>query len=182
MSITEDPTRDTAPVLPSIETERECARFLFHEAELLDDCKYLEWYETCLSDDLAYLIPTRTTRETTSGESEFSSVSFHVRDSHSSIRVRVNRMLTQHAWSEDPASRTARMVTNLRMEQIAPDVVAVRNNLMVYRSQWDTTHYDLIVGDRHDELVRTDGYWRLRRRTVYLKHTILGTPNLGIFL
>ena len=53
---------------------------------------------------------------------------------------------------------------------------------MLYRSQGDTAHHDLLVAERQDVLRLEDGDWRLLRRVVLLDHTILGTPNLGVFL
>jgi 3-phenylpropionate/cinnamic acid dioxygenase small subunit len=171
-----------ADALCSAELERECTQFLYREAELLDECRYLEWHSTCLSEDLEYLVPTRTTRERASGHSEFSATSYHMRDSFGSMRSRVDRLLTEHAWAEDPPSRVGRLVTNIRVRDLGDGTAAVRSNLMLYRSQWDTTNHDLLVADRQDVLVKGPEGWRLRQRTVLLKHTILGTANLGIFL
>jgi 3-phenylpropionate/cinnamic acid dioxygenase small subunit len=94
----------------------------------------------------------------------------------------VNRLLTEHAWAEDPPSRTRRVVTNVRVRELGDGEAAVRSYLTLYRSQWDTTDYDLLVGERQDVLHLHDDGWRLRRRVVLLAHTILDTPNLGVFL
>jgi len=168
--------------LPSLDLERSCTQFLYREAELLDETKYEEWLTTCLSEDLEYLIPTRTTRERSSGASEFSDQSFHIMDTFGSMRVRVNRLLTEHAWAEDPPSRTRRLITNIRVRDLGHGDVEVKNYLALYRSQWDTTDYALLVGERQDVLRLENGGWRLRRRVVLLAHTILDTANLGVFL
>lgn len=168
--------------LCSADFERSCVQFLYREAELLDDNDYEGWLQQCLSESLDYRIPVRTTRERASSTSEFSPAAFHQKDNHGSMRMRVNRLLTEHAFAEDPASRTRRIVTNIRVSELAPDQADVRSYLTVYRSQGLTTHYDLIVGGRHDILHRQDGQWRLQRRLILLNHTILPTPNLGIFL
>ncbi|GHB59100.1 hypothetical biphenyl dioxygenase beta subunit [Streptomyces umbrinus] len=171
---------DAAPA--GAELERACAQFLYQEAELLDDTDYAAWLETCLSEQLEYRIPIRTTRERASGASEFSRTAFHMKDTYASMQMRVHRLLTEHAWAEDPPSRTRRVVTNIRVREPGPGEAEVKSYLTLYRSQWDTTEYDLIVGERQDVLVLESNDWRLRRRVVLLNHTILGTANLGIFL
>jgi len=172
----------TTSSLSNADLERACAQFLFREAELLDEADYPGWLETCLSKDLDYRVPIRTTRERASGVSEFSETSFHVKDTYRSIQVRVNRLLTEHAWAEDPPSRTRRLVSNVRVRELSADEVAVKSYLMLHRSQWDTAEYDLLVAERQDVLRLESGDWRLLRRLVLLNHTIIGTPNLGIFL
>ncbi|MCQ8192691.1 aromatic-ring-hydroxylating dioxygenase subunit beta [Streptomyces rugosispiralis] len=168
--------------LPSVELERSCIQFLYREAELLDNTDYSGWFETCLSEGLEYRIPIRTTRVRTSRDAEFSTTGFHMTDTYGTMRTRVNRLLTEHAWAEDPPSRTRRVVTNVRVRELGPDTAEVKSYLTLYRSQGDTTEYDLIVGERQDVLGMEDGAWRLRSRLVLLDHTILGTANLGVFL
>lgn len=166
----------------SIELERACTHFLYREAELLDENRYLEWFETCIAGDLSYTVPTRTTRERASGIPEFSTESFHLHETFETMEVRVKRLLTEHAWAEDPPSRTRRLVTNIRVREMPGDEADVKSYLSLYRSQWDTEKYDLIVADRHDRLRFESGHWRLVQRLVLLNHTVLGTPNLGLFL
>jgi 3-phenylpropionate/cinnamic acid dioxygenase small subunit len=172
----------TPTALGDAELERACAQFLYREAELLDNTDYTGWLESCLSEDLEYRIPIRTTRVRTPGGSEFSETGFHMTDTYVTIRTRVKRLLTEHAWAEDPPSRTRRVVTNIRVRELGSGEAEVKSYLTLYRSQWDTVNYDLIVGERQDVLGVDAGGWRLRRRLVLLDHTILGTANLGIFL
>ncbi|MFD5537366.1 aromatic-ring-hydroxylating dioxygenase subunit beta [Streptomyces sp. NPDC127079] len=172
----------TRTVLVAAELERACVQFLYREAELLDEADYTGWFDTCLSEDLEYLIPIRTTRERSSGVSEFSRQAYHMKDTYASLRLRVDRLLTEHAWAEDPPSRTRRVVTNVRVRELGPDEVEVKSYLTLHRSQWDTVDYDLLVAERQDVLRSEADEWRLRRREVLLNHTILGTANLGIFL
>ncbi|MGX1163655.1 3-phenylpropionate/cinnamic acid dioxygenase small subunit [Arthrobacter sp. SLBN-100] len=160
--------------------EFSCAQFLFLEAELLDNNDYSGWFERCISTDIEYVIPIRLTRQR--GVSEFSTNGFHVNDRYRGIKLRVDRMRTEHAWAEDPPSRTKRFVTNIRVAEIDGNEVTVKSNLLVHRSQWDTHKYDLLAAGREDRLRLESGQWRLVQRTVYLNHTILPTANLGIIL
>lgn len=172
----------TSTVSSSMEFERACAQFLYREAELLDNNDYSGWLDSCLSEDLDYRVPIRTTRERSSGISEFSQTGFHMKDTYGSMKLRVDRLLTEHAWAEDPPSRTRRAVSNVRVLELAPGEAEVKSCLMLHRSQGDTIDYDLIVAERQDVLCMDADAWRLRRRQVLLNHTILGTANLGVFL
>jgi len=170
------------PPLVDVQTEREITQLLYIEAELLDQTRYQEWYDTVFAEDLEYIAPTRSTRERKPGGSEYHVESYHFRDLHSTLALRVNRMYTGHAWAEDPASRTRRLVTNIRIEDRGDGKFLVKSYLLLYRSQWGTSSYDLIVAERYDTLSKASGQWRISRREVYLTHTVLGTPNLGVFL
>jgi 3-phenylpropionate/cinnamic acid dioxygenase small subunit len=174
---------ETEQLVVDVELERECVQFLYREAELLDERKYREWLETCLSESLEYLVPVRTARESTSGASEFSSTSFHVSDTYSHVKVRIDRLEGEHAWAEDPPSRTRRFVTNIRVRNLPNDEIEVRSNLLLYRSQMvSPSDHVLLVGERQDVLRSEAGGLRLRRRVVLLDQTTLSTANLGVFL
>lgn len=165
-----------------VDVETACTQFLYAEAELLDDNDYSAWFETCVSNELVYLIPTRVTRQRASAVSEFSQNGYHVKDSYGGMRLRISRLKTEHAYAEDPPSRTRRFVTNVRVRALSDTEAEVKSNLLVHRSQGDTAAYDLLAAGRQDVLRLEDGQWRLLRRVVLLNHTILPTPNLGILL
>lgn len=160
-----------------------CEEFLYKEAQLLDDRQPIEWFETVLTDDIDYRIPIRTTRER-SAETEFSENSYHMQEDRGSLKVRVERMENDFAWSEDPPSRNRRFVSNVRVvdRDEAVGEVAVKNNLLVHRTRADDTDPDLISGERHDTLRRVGDGWKLAERRVLLDHTVLGTPSLSIIL
>ncbi|MEU1692612.1 aromatic-ring-hydroxylating dioxygenase subunit beta [Streptomyces sp. NPDC005774] len=172
----------TLPPLVGLQTEREVTRLLYTEAELLDQTRYVDWFNTCLAEGLEYLVPVRTTRERKPGASEFATDSYHMRETYNTMKARVNRLLTEHAWAEDPASRTRRVVSNIRIEETGPDELLVKSYLNLYRSQWDTADYDLLVAERVDTVKKVAGQWKIARREVFFTHTVLGTPNLGVFL
>ena len=167
----------------SMKLRESCERFLYEEAQLLDDRQPIEWYETMLTDDIDYRIPIRTTRER-SAETEFSNNSYHMKEDWGSLKVRAERMENDFAWSEDPPSRNRRFVSNVRItdhdEAVAE--VTVKNNLLVHRTRADDTEPDLLSAERHDTLRRIEDGWRLAKRRVLLDHTVIGTPSLSIIL
>ena len=165
----------------SVETYWEAYSFLMREAEVLDERHEREWLEM-LTDDVEYLMPVRVNRERGEGDG-FSEEAFYFEETHGSLELRVRRFETEYAWAEDPPSRTRHFVTNVR---VAPgeeeDEVAVRSNLLLYRSRGSDPRHDLISAERKDVLSKEDGQWRLKKRVILLDHSILTTHNLSIFL
>lgn len=173
MSLTTDTLRDI---------NGECAQFLFREAEFLDHREFDRWLGL-LSEELVYLMPIRVTRGPEARNLEFSPVGFHMKDTYASMKMRVTRLYTEHAYAEDPPSRTQRLVTNVRVDpREQPGRYDVRSNFMCFRGQGDAMESDLIVGERLDVLHDTADGWKLAARTVHLAHTTLMTANLGVFL
>ncbi len=159
----------------------ECARFLYREAELLDHNDFTGWID-CLAEDLVYLMPVRVTRGPEARNIPFSPQAFHMKESYASFKMRVARLQTEHAYAEDPPSRTQRLVTNVRVDPAGENLYDVQSNFMCYRAQGIGTEYDILIGERSDQLRDTNTGWKLSKRVVHLAHTTLITANLGIFL
>ncbi len=100
----------------SLETYWEVYSFLMREAELLDERREREWLESCIADDVEYLMPVRENRERSEGVG-FSDESFYFQDTRGSLELRVKRLETEYAWAEDPPSRTRHFVTNVRVAE-----------------------------------------------------------------
>jgi ethylbenzene dioxygenase beta subunit len=153
--------------------------FLFHEAELLDEWRLREWLGL-LTDDICYRVPIRIAKEKAGGESAVTGVStemFHLDEDRDSLELRVERLETGFGWAEEPPSRIRHHVTNVRVG----DELAVRSNVLLYRSRWDKPEHDLLSAERHDVLRRVDGELRLASRHVILDSTSIPTLNLTFF-
>jgi 3-phenylpropionate/cinnamic acid dioxygenase small subunit len=159
----------------------EAVRFLYDEAEALDDGRLADWLEL-LTDDIDYRIPTRITRERATKRSPFSDASFFMIEDRGSLTTRVRRFDTAFAFSEDPPTRTRRIIGNVRT---APgpraDELAVKSNFILFRTK-DDQPSQLLAGERHDVLRWIGPAPRLARRLVLLEHTVLPMENLAIFL
>ncbi len=154
--------------------------FLFHESQLLDDGALNDWLEL-LSEDLAYLVPVRTTGARSEG-SGFADAGFYD-DTKSSLTARVRRyMETSSAWVEDPASRTRRFVSNVRVWLTADGDRYVRSNYLVLRNRLDDADYEMISAERRDLLRPIGASLKLVKRHVYCDHALLGTQNLSFLL
>ena len=165
----------------SVEIYWEVYSFLMHEAELLDERRERDWLDL-FTDDAEYLMPVRVNRERGEGDG-FSEEAFYFEETRGSLELRVRRLETEYAWAEDPPSRTRHFVTNVRVaEGEEEDEVAVRTNLLLYRSRGSDPKHDLLSAERKDTLRKEDGQWKLRKRVILLDHSVLTTHNLSVFL
>ena len=164
----------------SVETYWEAYSFLMHEAEVLDERHEREWLEM-LTDDVKYLMPVRVNRERGEGDG-FSDEAFYFEETHGSLELRVRRFETEYAWAEDPPSRTRHFVTNVRVSGGDEEgEVAVKSNLLLYRSRGSDPTADILSAERRDVLRKEDDGWRLRRREILLDHSVVMTHNLSVF-
>lgn len=155
--------------------------FMYHEAEILDDRRHREWL-ALLTDDIVYLAPVRVTTAHSLTDSVLAGMDHFTEDLYS-LTKRVERFETDHAWAEDPPSRTRRFVTNVRCWQgeRGGELIA-RCNLLLFRSRGDVQKPDLISAQRTDLLREQDGELKLARREILLDESVLRTQNLAVFL
>jgi 3-phenylpropionate/cinnamic acid dioxygenase small subunit len=160
--------------------EREVLRFLNREAELLDNRKFHLWLEM-LSANIQYRVPVRTTRENRDGYG-FSRTAFFLDEDYGSLKTRVLRFDSEFAWSENPATRTRRLVSNIRIRSAAADTIELASNLAVFCYRGDTSAPTILTAEREDVLRKEVGAWKLASRLVLLDTTVLGMESLSIFL
>jgi 3-phenylpropionate/cinnamic acid dioxygenase small subunit len=162
-------------------------RWLEHEAELLDAHRYRDWLGL-LDPSIRYVVPTTVTldRKGVAGGRPPLGGMAHLDEDLYSLEKRVERLEGSHAWTEDPPSRTRRFVTNVRAEHLLTgdpqrDEVAVRSNLLLYRSRGDDREAELVSCERTDLLRSEHGHrWLLVRRSVVLDDAVVRTQNLAL--
>lgn len=170
----------SAPVDAEPTTYERVCRFLFDEAAVLDDGDLDGWL-ALMSPDLRYQVRARTTRERRSSARAAGALLFD--DTFETLSLRVARLGTDFAWSEDPPSRTRHFVTNVRVDRDAPaGDLRVSSCVLVYRNRGASPAGDTLIGDRDDRL-RADGDgFRIVERQVTLDQSTLGSMNLSFFL
>ena len=103
------------------------------------------------------------------------------------LRGRVRRVNSGISWSEEPPSRTRRLIANVRIRpRETAGELDVTSNFYVYRSRLER-HQDWFVGERYDVLRPADpqatGYpFAISYRKIVLEQSTLLTPSLSIFL
>ena len=155
-------------------------QFLVEEAALLDAADYASWLNL-LCEDIRYLMPVRVT---TARGADFDSLADmgHFDENLYALRKRVQRLATDHAWTEDPPSRTRHFVTNVRTFRHRTSELRVESCLLLFRSRGDTREPDLISAGRTDLLRETGDGLRLARREILVDESVLRTQNLAVFL
>jgi 3-phenylpropionate/cinnamic acid dioxygenase small subunit len=167
---------------------QEVADFLYREADLLDDRRFADWLDL-LAEDLIYFMPIRrnvkfgqhAARENTrQGEG----ISWFDEDKWT-LGKRVEQILTGVHYAEEPLSRTAHLVSNVRLLAVRPDPrapaeveVGCRFLIQQNRVEYETTSF---VGRRRDLLRRHGDDWRIARREILLEQNVLLAKNLSIF-
>lgn len=162
-------------------------QFLYAEAELLDDHRFDEWVKL-FTEDVLYWIPTRMTRTIRERDRQVAALgeTAFAEDDLTRLRGRVRRMTSGISWSEEPPSRTRRLITSVRVRPRDNGELDVTSNFYVYRSRLER-HQDWFTGERFDVLRPTDqeatGYpFLIAYRKIALEQTTLLSPSLSIFL
>jgi 3-phenylpropionate/cinnamic acid dioxygenase small subunit len=111
MTIVES-SRDVTRGLPiaDLAEARACEAFLIHEARLLDDGHFDEWL-ALFTADARYWVPSQPNQE-----SPYDTVSL-MYDDRRLLETRVRRLADPRIYSQEPRSRTSRIVTNVTLEQ-----------------------------------------------------------------
>ena len=158
--------------------------FYYLEAELLDDRKLREWFNL-LAEDVRYWIPIRHNTMERPGDvvEELSKPGdgYYFDDDIKSLKIRVERAYSKVAWAEVPPSRTRHLITNVRIKKDDGNEIEVHSNFLLYRTRMETDK-DMFVGTRQDILRRSDGSFKIARRTIILDQAVLDAKNISVFL
>lgn len=159
----------------------EVERFYYDEAALLDAHQYDDWL-ALFADDATYFMPLRRTRMLRELEFEFTQpgeMAFF-NDTKDLLAGRVAKLNTGRSWSEDPPSRTRRLITNIRIVSDDGHELVVESNFMLYRTRLNSEE-DTWIGSRRDTLRRSSDSLQIAARTVFLEQTVLLSRNLSNF-
>jgi ethylbenzene dioxygenase subunit beta len=138
-----------------------CEQFLMHEARLLDDGRFDDWL-ALFTEDAWYWIPTEPEQK-----SPFDTVSL-IYDDRRLLETRVRRLASPRIYSQEPRSRTSRIVGNVSLEEAHPDGAActVRSKFLVLENRRDSQR--LFGGTAHHRLVQLNGDLRIAWKRVDL--------------
>ncbi|MCW2946727.1 MAG: phthalate 3,4-dioxygenase, beta subunit [Actinoallomurus sp.] len=157
-------------------------QWLVEEAHLFDRQRYTDWLGL-LCEDIHYQMPVRVTTAKNAGFDRLAGMSHFDEDLYS-LRKRVARFETEHAWTEDPPSRLRHYVSNVRtFATDDPAELRVESYVLVFRSRGDVRESALLSAGRVDVLREAgDGGLRLADRMIEVDESVLRMQNLGIFL
>ncbi|TDD59959.1 p-cumate dioxygenase [Kribbella antibiotica] len=151
------------------------SQFLFREARLLDEWRLLEWYDEMLTEDIRYAVPATDVRGEVAGALGL------IEDDAARLRQRIEQLLNDEVWCENPRSRTNRMLSNVEILTDRGTHLDVAANLIVHR--FGHGRSDAYVGKCRFELVADGNSFRIRQRVVVLDHeTLYEHGKLSIIL
>ncbi len=168
--------------------QAELADFLFLEADLLDQRRFEEWLGL-LAEDISYFMPMR--RNVKFGEHAArentvpgTGISWFDEDKWT-LTKRVEQILTGVHYAEEPLSRVAHLVSNVRVLAAEPSLddpreVTVGCRFLVHQNRIEYENYTFI-GRRTDVLRRHGESWLIAKREIILEQNVLLAKNLSIF-
>ncbi|RCX10640.1 aromatic-ring-hydroxylating dioxygenase subunit beta [Extensimonas vulgaris] len=129
MTATKEPTA-TSPV--SEREYRMVCDFLYMEARLADESRYLEW-EALVEDDMVYWVPL--------GEGDFD-MNKHVSiiaDNRSRLRTRIAQLATGKRHAQVPVSPMRRLLSNIEVQRLSDDSWKAQCNFVLYELRKSST-------------------------------------------
>ena len=152
-----------AAQVPAVESRlsvKECEDFLIHEARLLDDARFDEWL-ALFTPQATYWVPSEPDQQ-----SPLDTVSL-MYDDRRLLETRVRRLASPRIYSQEPRSRTSRVVTNVTLETTSGDVrQSVRSKFMIV--EYRREQQRLFAGSYFHELERHGGAIRIASKRVNL--------------
>lgn len=177
----EPQTRPAVPLPYDDPRHLEVSQLLVEEAHLFDTQQYDEWL-AMLCADIRYVMPVRVTTAK-NAEIDPARLMGHFDEDFFSLRKRVDRFNTEHAFTEDPPSRLRHYVTNVRtFEGDQPGELRVESYVLLFRSRGDVRPAEWISAARVDAFRRDGGRLKLAHRMVIPDEAVLHMQNLAIFL
>jgi 3-phenylpropionate/cinnamic acid dioxygenase small subunit len=138
-----------------------CEQFLIHEARLLDEARFDEWL-ALFTADAWYWVPSQPDQK-----SPRDTISL-IYDDRRLLETRVRRLSSPRIYSQEPRSRTSRIVANVTIEESAADrqacTVRSKFQLLEYRRNAQTPY----AGTSLHRLVRVSGDIRIAWKRVDL--------------
>jgi benzoate/toluate 1,2-dioxygenase beta subunit len=151
-----------------------CRQLLEREARLLDQLRYEDWL-TLFARECAYWVPTTPNAGDPRREV---AITF---DDRRRLEDRIFRLRTGYAWSQAPASRTVRLVTNVEVFSTGrDDIRMVRSNFLVTEFWGDETR--ILSGWCGHRLRRQDARWEILAKQVNLLECDQNLRNPSIIL
>ena len=165
---------------------REIEDFFYKEADLLDEREYDQWLDL-LTEDIVYWMPMRKNVSFANRSKDITAEDdvawFH--DDKETLRKRVKQIQTGLHWADEPISRVAHVISNIRLVDPISALdegakATTKCRFIVYRNRLES-ETDLLVGRREDTLTRIGGQLRVSRRKIILDQSVLLAKNLTMF-
>src|SRR5438105_15439890 len=149
----------TAPPLPPVLDPHRCEQFLVHEARLLDEGKFDDWL-ALFTPDAWYWVPSEPDQP-----DPHETVSL-IYDDRRLLETRVRRLASPRMYSQEPRSRTSRVVANATIEDAEGRAATVRSKFLMI--EYRREQQRLFAGTAWHRLVQIDGAIRIAWKRIDL--------------
>ncbi|MGH7349267.1 MAG: aromatic-ring-hydroxylating dioxygenase subunit beta [Candidatus Rokuibacteriota bacterium] len=151
--------------------------FLYREGRLADEACYAEWL-ALWTDDAVYWVPA-TTDSDPDPETRLS----HIYDNRARLETRIKLLQTGHRYSQEPASRMRRLISNVEVaEGRDGELVAGSNFVLAELSIQARPEMHWWVGRATHYVRRVDGQLRMSLKKVVLINAAEPLPNLSFLI
>ncbi len=156
-------------------SQGELADFVYHEARLLDEKRFDEWYGL-LTDDARYWMPL--TRGQPNGET-FTSLFY---EDKLLLRVRIERLRHPNAFSQQQPSFCQHVLQQPALEAADPQAgqYVTRTPFLYFESQLDRQL--ILAGVSYHHLTLVDGALRMRLKKIELVNCDAALPSIQLLL
>jgi len=166
--------QDDAYAVTDVAVRDEFRRLLEREARFLDQLRYDDWL-AMYAAECVYWVPS--TPNAGDPRREIA-IMF---DDRRRLEDRIYRMRTGFAWSQAPASRTVRLVTNVEVfSTVRDDARMVRSNFLISEFWGDETRH--LTGWAAHRVVRDHAQWKIQAKQVNLIECDQSIRNPSIIL
>ncbi len=166
--------QDDAYAVTDVAVRDEFRRLLEREARFLDQLRYDDWV-AMYAAECVYWVPS-----TPKGGDPRREIAIMF-DDRRRLEDRIYRMRTGFAWSQAPASRTVRLVTNVEVfSTVRDDARMVRSNFLISEFWGDETRQ--LTGWAAHRVVRDHAKWKIQAKQVNLIECDQSIRNPSIIL
>ena len=152
--------QDDTRAVTDVAVRDEFRRLLEREARFLDQLRYADWLALYTAECI-YWVPS------TPGAGDPRREISVMFDDRRRLEDRIYRMRTGFAWSQAPASRTVRLVSNVEVFATArDDTRMVRSNFLISEFWGDETR--VLTGWTGHRVVRDGTTWKIQAKQVNL--------------
>ena len=148
-----------APRIASALSRADADDFLLHEARLLDEARFDEWL-ALFTSEAHYWVPSEPDQA-----SALDTISL-MYDDRRLLETRVRRLSSPRIYSQEPRSRTSRIVTNVTIEGGDGTTTEVRSKFMIV--EYRREEQRIFAGTYRHRLVTTGGDTRIALKRVDL--------------
>jgi len=148
-------------------------RFIYDEAQLMDEHRYDEWL-ALWTDDALYWVPSG--RDDIDPKREISLIY----DDRVRLQVRIARLKSGFAHAQEPKSRMRRVVSNIVIEEVENGEILVQSNFLLVELR--RGKQDLFAGRTMHRLRLHDGSFKLVSKKVLLVNNDEYIDNLTFLI